>query len=154
MPGLGFDLAEILDAFRSMCRRSSGFDFVAGHELRKPPAQKFALGAWLSDMETLPGRSGLDSTSLVIELQARIYVPLQGDPDNIDTECARRVDLIWSALHSPVLIAGHEFDVLGISGKRFRAPTGWLQLPDNTPVRVHDLFAPLIIDDAYPQERE
>jgi hypothetical protein len=156
MTGIGFDLAAMLDAFRSLCRKSGGFDFVSAHELRKAPAARFSLGAWLAGLRPIPGRSGLASTSLRVLLQARIYMPLQGDPDQLDTEMARRVDLIWSALHGDITItaAEHEVDILGAYGDPILADSGWLPMPDNTPVRVADLFVPIIVNDAYAQVRQ
>lgn len=153
MAGIGFDLGPLLDAYRSLCRASGGFDIVTSHELRKAPTSKFALGAWVGDIDTVAMRSGLSSTSLRVELQARIYVPMDGDPDRIDTEIARRIDLIWSALHGDITLAGHEIDILGAYGERVRARMGWLPI-DNTLLRVNDILTPIIIDDAYAQERE
>ncbi len=155
MPGLGLDIAPLLDEFRSLCRRSGGFDFVAQHELRKAPAQKFALGAWWLRTKPIPQRSGLAATSLLVTLQARIYMPLQGDPDKLDTEMWRRVDLIYAALHADIALTAqqHEIDILGAFGDGLTADGGWLPMPDNTPVRIGDINAPFVIDDAYAQAR-
>ncbi len=155
MPGIGFDLAPMLDQFRTLCRKSGGFDFVASHELRKAPVQKFALGAWAARMRTIPGRSGLSSTSLLVTLQARIYMPLSGDPDLLDTEMGRRIDLIFSALHGDITFTAdeHEIDILGMFGDGMIVDMGWLPMPDNTPVRIGDIMVPIIVNDAYPQVR-
>jgi hypothetical protein len=153
MPGIGFDLAALLDHFRTTCRTTGGFDNVVTHELRKAPTNKFVLGAWLATLDPVAERSGLSSTSLRVELQARIYVPMAGDPDNIDTEIARRVDLIWARFHETLMVDGHEIDILGAFGERMRARMGWLPM-DNTVMRVNDILVPIIVDDAYTQERE
>lgn len=151
MVGIGFDLGALLDSYRSLCKSSGGFDVVSAHELRKAPTAKFALGAWLARMKTLPTRSGLAATSILVTLQARIYVPFMGDPDQIDTEAARRVDLIWSAFHRTLELDGNEIDILGAYGDGITAEMGWLPMSDNAIVRTNDLFLPIVIDNAYPQ---
>lgn len=154
MVSLGFELAPALDEFRSICRRSAGFEIVHPHEPRKPPVSGFSIGAWLNTMDPIPRRSGLAATSLRVELTARIYLPMSGRPENIDTETARRVDLIFRALHDDITItpAEHEIDWLGAYGEPVRARSGWLTM-DNALVRVMDIFVPFIVNDAYAQVR-
>ncbi len=155
MPALGFDLQPLLDDFRSQCRASGGFDGVVTHELRKAPTSQFVLGAWWLRTRTIPQRSGLASTSILVTLQARIYMPLQGDPDQLDTELWRRTDLIYAAMHSGLTFTDdeHEIDILGAYGDGVTADAGFLPMPDNTPVRVSDVNVPIVVDDAYAQVR-
>ncbi len=155
MVGIGFELAPMLDELRSLCRRSAGFDVVLPHEPRKPPAQGFSVGAWLNTMDPVPRRSGLAATSLRIEFTVRIYLPMSGKPDAIDTETARRVDLIFAALHNDITItpANHEIDWLGAYGETVRARSGWLTI-DNALIRIMDILIPIIVNDAYAQERD
>jgi hypothetical protein len=154
MVGIGFDLAPMLDELRSLCRRSAGFDIVHPHEPRKPPAAGHSVGAWLNAMDPIPRRSGLAATSLRIEFTVRIYLPMSGRPDQIDTETARRVDLIFAALHEDITITplDHEIDWLGAYGETVRARSGWLSM-DNSLIRIMDIFIPVIVNDAYAQER-
>jgi hypothetical protein len=155
MPGIGFDLQPLLDDFRSQCRRSGGFDGVVTHELRKAPSSRFVLGAWWLETRTVAARSGLAATSILITLQARIYMPLQGDPDQLDTELWRRVDLIYAAMHAGLTFTAdeHEIDVLGAFGDGLKAQGGHLPMPDNTPVRIADINVPIVVNDAYAQVR-
>lgn len=154
MVSLGFELGPALDEFRSMCRKSAGFEIVLPHEPRKPPVAGFSIGAWLNTMDPIPRRSGLAATSLRVELMARIYLPMSGRPEAIDTETARRVDLIFRALHDDITItpADHEIDWLGAYGEPVRARSGWLTI-ENALIRVMDIYVPFIVNDAYAQER-
>ena len=154
MVSLGFELAPALDALRSICRKSAGFEIVHPHEPRKPPVSGFSVGAWLNAMDPVPRRSGLAATSLRVEFNVRIYLPMSGRPEAIDTETARRVDLIFRALHDDITItpADHEIDWLGAYGETVRARSGWLTI-ENTLVRIMDIFVPIIVNDAYAQVR-
>ena len=156
MPAVGFDLQPLLDDFRSECRASGGFDGVSTHELRKPPTQRFVLGAWWLRTRPIPQRSGLAATSVLITLQARIYMPLQGDPDQLDTELWRRTDLIYARMHQGLVFTEdqHEIDILGAFSDGVTADAGWVPMPDNTSVRVADINVPIIVNDAYAQVRE
>lgn len=154
MVGIGFELAPMLDELRSLCRRSAGFEVVLPHEPRKPPVSGFSVGAWLNAMDPVPRRSGLAATSLRIEFNVRIYLPMSGKPEQIDTETARRVDLIFSALHNPITLTAndHEIDWLGAYGETVRARSGWLTI-ENALVRIMDIFVPIIVNNAYAQDR-
>ena len=99
------------------------------------------------------GLSGLKSTSAVLLILGRIYLPFLQEPvDAIDPEITAATDQIMEDLSRDFQLGGAAFavDLLGMAGQPLEARAGYITV-DKTSFRSMDITIPVIIADAFTQ---
>ncbi len=148
---MAIDSRGILGELTTFAQESGLFDTVTNAEPKSAPGRTgVSCSMWLVDYQPVVS-SGLNSLSVRLEVQARIYTSMLQQPvDEIDMRVLDACDALFSSLAGRFELSGRAryIDFLGSEGERLRAVAGYLN-QDGTLFRVMDIFIPIIINDAY-----
>lgn len=142
--------AGILSALVSHAQASGLFDNVLTHEPKSAPGGTTAA-FWINTLE--PTGSGLASTTVRLEVAARLYVPMLTEPqDDIELTLLGALDYLMGAYTGDFELGGtvQTVDLLGAWGTALKADTGYVRI-DSTLYRSADITVPLIITDLWTQ---
>lgn len=148
------DVAGILNALVTQAQALGVFEAVLTHEPKRAQNTSVPICAfWLNSMR--PARtSGLGQTSMRVELVGRIYMPALSEPvDLIEPAMMLAADTLLTSVIGNFTFGStvRAVDVFGSDGEQLRAVAGYLTL-DQTPMRVIDVFIPLIVNDVYAEQ--
>lgn len=130
------------------------FDRIATHEPKNAPGNGLTLVFWVQKIEPVPAVSGLNATSVRLEIHGRIYTNMLQEPqDSIDPNMVAAAATLITEYSGNFTLGGEVFDVdlLGAYGTGLEAQAGYLN-QDNKIYRVFEITLPLIIDSAFSQE--
>lgn len=147
-------IQQLLDACVSHAQSLGVFERVNGHEPKNPPGYGLSAAYWVQRITPVAAASGLASTSVRLELGARLYSPADTtDPDLIDPNLVDAADLLMAAYSGDFTLGGlvEEVDLLGAYGDPMDAEAGYLEQGGAT-YRVMTITVPLIVDDLWTQE--
>lgn len=147
------DIFAITDAITDHLSRTGLFARVANHEPISAPGKRLTGAVWPQGMQTMPGRSGLASTTLRLEFFVRLYLPAGTQPyEGIDPEMLAATNELWNIYSGGFTLDGltNFVDLLGAYGTGLQAAAGYLE-QDGNKYRVMTIVLPLILDDAYEQ---
>ncbi|MFE1192929.1 hypothetical protein ACFW6E_09025 [Streptomyces olivaceoviridis] len=129
------------------------FERVVGHEPVSAPDSGLTYALWVKGIRPIPARSGLDTVSARLELNGRVFLPADTEPqDDVDVAVTTAVDGLMGAYSSDFELGGTiaNVDLLGAHGPGLGADFGYARF-DNTTYRVATLTVPLIINDAWTE---
>jgi hypothetical protein len=132
---MAVDIDGILDALVSHAAATGYLDQVNQHE---PTNQS----------------SGLDSTSVLMVFNLRLYTStLQEPQDAIDPEMVRVIDALFTAYIGDFTLGGlvRGVDVRGIEGPPLDGQAGYLK-QDEVLYRVFTITLPVVVNDAWDEE--
>lgn len=147
------DIDTLMDELIARALALAVFDQINGHEPKSAPGRGVTAAVWVQDIMPVPAVSGLDSTSVRLELMWRLYTPMiQEAPDAIDPSMIKALDALCGAYSEDFELDGAamEVDLLGAYGDPMRARAGYLN-QDGRLYRVMDLTIPLIVPDLWEQ---
>lgn len=151
----GLSLAELVEALAQHAHDTHLFDRVAPFETADPTGQRLTFDVWLGRIGPARGRSGLDSTSLRVEMVGRVTVGMaRKQPETIDTDLAQAVAALMAAYTGDLDLGvpGCELDALGAYGDPLGGQGGyWAH--NGQGYRTFDLTIPIVVDDAFDQDR-
>jgi hypothetical protein len=154
MSGGGIDAAELLQQLVDHAKRLGGAERVAGHEPKNAPGLGVTIAFWVSGIEPVPGRSGLDVTSIRVDVTCRIYTPmLDQEPDRIDRGLLQTTAKLMEAYTGDFELRGsgnRHIDLLGESGTQLGAQAGYVSV-DTKQYRIFNLTIPVLIDNTWAQ---
>ncbi len=148
------DSRGILAQITSHASASGLFDSVTGHEPKAAPGRTgVSASVWIIGMESAKQSSGLNSVSVVLTVQLRVYTSMLQEPqDEIDPRVLDATDALWSSLAGGFTLAGgaRMIDIMGWESEGLRASAGYLN-QDGKLFRVMDIFIPILINDVYAE---
>jgi hypothetical protein len=143
----------IFDALQSHAQATGLFAKVNTHEPKNAPAGSAHMAFYVAAIRPAPQTSGLASTSALVIIMARIYLPFLQEPqDAIDPLITAATDQIMEDLSADFQLGGAALavDLLGIHGQPLDARAGYITI-DKTPFRSMDITIPVIVADAFTQ---
>lgn len=147
-----FDPNATFDALVSHAMASGLFERVNGHEPKNAPGNGVSAAVWGDRIEPVKS-SGLDSTSLRVSFNVRVYSSMTQEPqDAIDPNILAAVAALMSAYSSDFTLDGEarHLDLLGQYGAGLSAQAGYLN-QDSRLYRVMTLTVPVIFNDVFEQ---
>ena len=147
------DLNSYRSAAMSHAQGLGLFEQVLDHEPVSAPGSGLIYALWVADVDTIPARSGLASVSVRLELNGRVYMPADTQPEgDVDVAVTGAVSGLLNAYSGDFELGGTvaEVDLLGQYGARMRARFGYTRL-DSTTYRVATITLPLVINDGWTE---
>lgn len=132
---------------------SGYFDLVNEYEPKNAPGNGLNAAVWLKAIEPVAARSGLDATTVRLELSIRIYLPMLHEPQGeIDPLILAAADALMRAYTGDFQLGGEvaNVDLLGDYGIGLRGDAGYLN-QDNKIFRIFVITLPLVINDLWSQ---
>lgn len=153
---MSLNATGILDAIVSHALTLGLFDRVSGSEPKNAPGNGLSAAFWVDRVEPIRGSagSGLDSTSVRLTVNARIYVPFVAAPeDGIDPQILTATATLMDAYTGAFTLGGlvRCVDLLGAAGVPLSAQAGYLN-QDSKIFRVMVVTIPLLVDNVWDQE--
>ncbi len=147
-------IMTVFDKVVSYALSSGRFDNVNQHEPKVSPGTGVLCSVWMQLIKPLR-TSGMNATSGLLVLQARIYMNFRSEPyDMIDPNVMSAVCDVMSALSSDFNFGGaanvRAIDLLGSSGTSLSAQAGYIEI-DRVMFRVMTIVIPIIINDMFIQ---
>ncbi|MGV9803925.1 hypothetical protein ACWDTP_38420 [Mycobacterium sp. NPDC003449] len=149
---MALDILGILDAVVSHALASGYFEQVNQHEPKNAPGLGLTAAVWADRVDTVRS-SGLDSTSVRLLFNVRLYTSAEGEPaDAIDPNLMTALDALMRAYVGDFTLGGlvREVDVRGIHGIGLEARAGYLQ-HDAALLRVMTIALPVVVNDLWDE---
>lgn len=146
------NISGILNAVISHAMASGHFEQVNGHEPANAPSLGLTAAVWVDSVQALR-TSGLDSTTVRLVFNVRVYTSVQAEPaDAIDPNVMAAVDDLCAAYVGDFTLDGliRQVDVLGAHGQPLFARAGYLQ-QSGAAYRVMTITLPVIVNDLWEQ---
>lgn len=150
---MALDIDTLMSRVTSHAQTLGVFAKVNGHEPKSAPGRGVTAAVWVQSVDPIES-SGLDSTTVRVELMWRLYTPMiQEVPDAIDPSVLKALDRLCAAYTGAFTLAGmvRQVDVRGAYGDAMRARAAYLN-QDGRLYRVMDLTLPLIVNDLWSEE--
>ncbi|MGW1497582.1 hypothetical protein ACWCQW_03140 [Streptomyces mirabilis] len=148
---MALDLLAYRNAAMSHAQSLGVFEQVLDHEPVSAPGSGLIYALWVTDVAPIPDRSGLTSVSVRLELNGRVFIPADTEPQGaVDTALTDAVNGLMNAYAGDFELGGTvaEVDLLGAYGTPLRARFGYTRL-DSTTYRVATLTIPLVLNDVW-----
>lgn len=147
------DILALTDAVVSHAMAAGRFETVNGHEPQNaPPVGGLTAAAWAD--RVIPLRSsGLDSLSVLLVFNVRIYTGAEQQPaDAIDPNMLAAVDDLCRAYAGDFTLGGlvRQVDLLGAHGQPLDVRAGYLQ-QDGALYRVMTIALPVVVNDLWDE---
>lgn len=143
------DFLTVLRAVATPLEASGRFDRVVLGEPKSAPGTGLSASVFISDLYTVPARSGLATVSLRLEVCARVMLGMLTEPqESIEPAILSAVEDTWDLTFDDFDLGETvaHVDILGAYGERARCRFGYITL-DSTMYRIADVFIPLILKD-------
>jgi hypothetical protein len=150
---MALDLTAYRSAAMSHAQSLGLFGQVLDHEPVSAPGSGLIYAVWVTDVAPIPALSGLNSVSVRLELNGRVFMPADTEPQgDVDIAVTDAVNGLMNAYSGDFELGGTvaEVDLLGMYGALLRARFGYTRL-DSTTYRVATLTVPLIINDVWTE---
>lgn len=144
---MSLTIAPILNAVVSHALASGVFDRVNAHEPKVPPGAGITCAVWVDRIE--PARSGLNSTSVRMTLNVRLFTSMLSEPqDSIDPNLTNALDVLMTAYSGDFELGGNVRNIDLLTGLVCQA--GYVNQNDRM-FRVYTIVLPLIVNDVWSQ---
>lgn len=153
MSAVDLDLLTYRAAVMSHAQGLGLFGNVLDHEPVSAPGSGLIYAVWVKNVRPVPARSGLASVSVRLELNGRVYMPADTEPQgDVDTAVTRAANGLMDAYAGDFDLNGSvaEVDLLGQYGATISADFGYARF-DSTTYRVATLTLPLILNDVWTE---
>jgi hypothetical protein len=149
---MAVDIDGVLNAITSHAATTGYFDQINGHEPLNRPGHGLTAAVWIDHVRPVTS-SGLDSTSVLLVFNVRLYTStLQEPQDAIDPEMVRAIDALFTAYIGDFTLGGlvRNVDVYGADGPPLDAQAGYLR-QDEVLYRVITITLPLVVNDVWDE---
>lgn len=150
---MALDILGLTDALVSHAQASGYFERVNGHEPKNPPSTGgLTAGVW-ADRVTPVRASGLDSVSVLLVFNVRLYTSAVQEPaDAIDPQMLAAADALCAAYSGDFTLGGllRSVDLLGAYGTPLDVRAGYLQ-HDGVLYRVMTIAVPCVVNDLWTE---
>ena len=148
------DSGDIVNRLASHAKALGCFDRVTKHEPKNKPGRGLSYALWLNRIEPARARSGLNRTSVRVEMIGRIYSNMLQEPqDAVDTDMMNAADKVFAAYTGDFDLGSESrfIDLLGITQRDpLKCESGYINI-DNMVYRVFTFVIPVIVEDAWEQ---
>lgn len=130
------------------------FGQVLDHEPVSAPGSGMTYALWVADVAPIPARSGLSTVSVRLELNGRVFMPADTEPQgDVDVALTDAVNGLMNAYAGDFELGGAvaEVDLLGAYGALLRARFGYTSFSGGTTYRVATITLPLVINDVWTE---
>lgn len=149
-------LVRVVNATASHAAATGLFGKVNGHEPKSPPSTgrnpDLTCSVWVQRIRRARS-SGMDMSSVVLELNVRLYLPMKQEPqDMIDPTMLGAVDRLCAAYVGDFTFGGlaRSIDVGGIENTPMSVDAGYVEL-SGVLYRVMTIVAPIIVNDIWTE---
>lgn len=149
----GLNSTAVITAAIDHAATSGLFESVQGHEAMSSPGNGLTADLWVLRIRPLPAVSGLNGTSALLVLQARVYLNANTEPaDAIDPRITDAVDTLLASYSAGFTLGGlvMEVDLLGEYGTELAAEAGYITV-GGVVYRCMTITVPCVLDNAWPQ---
>lgn len=146
------DIRGILDGVVSHAMAAGHFEQVNGHEAANAPSHGLTAAVWTDSVQAVRS-SGLDSTTVLLTFNVRLYTSIQSEPaDAIDPALIDAVDALCAAYLDDFTFGGlvRSIDVLGQHSPGLLVRAGYVQ-QSGAIFRVMTVTLPVIVNDLWRQ---
>jgi hypothetical protein len=146
------EIDALTDALVSHALTLGEFDRVNAHEPKAAPGNGITMAVWVDRIEPVRS-SGLNSTTVRLTFNARLYTSMLTDPqDAIDPALVTALSGFLTLVSSDFTLDGlvRSVDLLGAYGTPLSAEAGYVE-QDKRLYRVFTVVVPLIINDSFDQ---
>ncbi|MBD9723446.1 hypothetical protein PV755_45415 [Streptomyces caniscabiei] len=150
---MALNILGLTDAVQSHAGASGYFETVNGHEPKNAPAAGGLTAAVWADRVTALRSSSLNSVSVLLVFNVRIYGSAQSEPaDAIDPNMLAAVDALCAAYSGDFTLGGlvRSVDLLGSNGTPLSVQAGYLS-QDGSLYRVMTITVPCIVNDLWEE---
>ncbi|MFJ4624227.1 hypothetical protein [Streptomyces sp. NPDC088812] len=150
---MALDILGITNAVVSHAMASGRFETVNGHEPKNAPSTGGLTAAVWSERVTPVRGSGLDSLSVLLVLNVRVFTSAVQEPaDAIDPDMIAAVDDLCAAYTGDFTLGGlvRHVDLLGAYGQPLDIRAGYLQ-QDGVHFRVMTISLPVVVNDLWEE---
>lgn len=146
----------LVDATVSHAMATGRFEQVNGHEPANAPASGGLTAAVWADRVQPVRSSGLDSVSVLVVLNVRLYTVAQaGSPesrDQIDPDLLAAVDDLCAAYSGDFTLGGiaRNIDIFGANGSGLDVRAGYVQQSEVL-YRVMTISLPILVNDLWEE---
>lgn len=153
MNRVALNILGLTDAVISHASASGCFETVNGAEPKNAPSTGGLTAAVWADRVTALRSSGLNSVTVLLIFNVRIYGSAQSEPaDAIDPSMLAAVDALCSAYAGDFTLGGlvRSVDLLGSNGTPLNVQAGYLS-QDGVLYRVMTIAVPCIVNDLWEE---
>lgn len=128
-------------------------DVVQEHQVVTPPGPGITCAIWLQAVKPARGASGLDTTSMLLTFNVRLYKPITAlPPDQIDPALVDAQYQIMNAYSTAFTLGGlvREVDLLGRFGDGMASIAAYMSIAD-AQYRIITISVPLLVDNVFGQ---
>lgn len=150
---MALQIADLMDKAVSHAMACGHFELVNGHEPVNQPLNSGLTAAVWAEQITPVRSSGLNSTSVLVVLQIRVYSSTKTEPlSAIDPTTVAAVDALCSAYVGDFTLGGlvRQVDIRGQHGVRLEVRAGYLQQSGDV-YRVMTITLPLVVNDLWEE---
>ncbi len=147
------DVRALFSTIVSSAQQLGMFDRIIQHEPKSAPGDGRSLAIWAGDDTSIPQLSGLASTSIRQEFNARIYIPMLTEPqDSIEVDLLEADFALKGAWSAGFTLGGlaFEVDLLGAYGTPLSSKKGYIN-QDSRLYRISEIVCPVILVDVFNQ---
>lgn len=149
---MALDINGILDVIVTHAQNSGHFSTVNEHESKQSGTNSISASVWVERIDPIKS-SGLNSASVRLELEMRIYGSTMTEPyDDIDSNLTLAVDALFTAYIGDFELGGEarHIDIFGAYGQGLGVRVGYLNL-DGREFRVFQVRLPIILNDVWSE---
>lgn len=146
------EVEALTDALVSHALTLGEFERVNEHEPKVAPGNGITMAVWVERIEPVRS-SGLNSTSIRMAYNARLYTSMLSEPqDAIDPALVKALSAFLTLVSSDFTLDGliRQVDLLGAYGTPLSAQAGYIE-QDKRLFRIYTVTVPLIINDSFDQ---
>jgi hypothetical protein len=147
------DIDSILAQVTSHAQTLGVFERFNGAEPENAPGNGLTGACWVQEISPDLTGSGLASTSMVLLLNVRMYLPVNNlAPETLDPQMVKALDLLFAAYIGDFTLGGlvRMVDVRGAKGKPLSGRAGYQQI-DAAVYRVYTIALPLVVNDLWTE---
>lgn len=149
---MALNIQSILDVIVSHALSTGYFEAVNQYESKQSPSSGITGAVWVDRVAPIR-TSGLNNTSVRVELQFRLYSSTLMEPyDDIDPNLTTVLDTLMRAYCGDFELGSQvrHIDIFGAYGAPLESRSGYINL-DGREFRVFSIRLPLICDDLWAQ---
>lgn len=148
----GIPTQELFDNLVSFCLKTGHFDAVNTVEPPSPPGNSITAAIWVNAIKPTP-QSGLNTVSVTVEFNIRVYPPNVMPSDQIDPNVMIITSDLYAELIANFDVGGiaRNIDIFGAEGSSMSANAAYLALPGGPVYRVMTILLPIVINDVWEE---